>query len=135
MSADLPEEKWFTVLGRAPGPRRPVLVEVNVGGEAQKSGCQPADLAEVLSAVEREPGLELAGLMTVPPYTEDPGEARPYFQRLLELRDQHGGPARLPELSMGMTHDLEVAIRSRATLVRVGTAIFGERPATQRAQA
>ncbi|MBI3201700.1 MAG: YggS family pyridoxal phosphate-dependent enzyme [Myxococcales bacterium] len=103
------------------------LVEVNVGGEAQKSGCAIDALGDVLAAVERAPGLRLSGLMTVPPHTEDPADARPFFDRLVELRDAHGGAARLPELSMGMTHDLEHAVAAGATWVRVGTAIFGER--------
>jgi pyridoxal phosphate enzyme (YggS family) len=104
-----------------------VLVEVNVGGEAQKSGCAPEELALVLAAAEAAPRLVLAGLMTVPPHTEDPAGARPFFDRLVALRDAHGGSARLPELSMGMTHDLEHAVAAGATWVRVGTAIFGER--------
>lgn len=107
--------------------RLAVLVEVNVGGEAQKSGCAPAELADVLSAIERAPALRLSGLMTVPPHTDDPAGARPFFDRLVALRDAHGGVARLPELSMGMTHDLEQAIGAGATWVRIGTAIFGER--------
>jgi pyridoxal phosphate enzyme (YggS family) len=114
----------------AEGPREgtlAVLVEVNVGGEGQKSGCALHELAAVLEAVEREPSLRAVGLMTVPPHTEDPAGARPYFDHLRALRDEHGGAARLPELSMGMTHDLEQAVLAGATLVRIGTAIFGER--------
>ncbi len=103
------------------------LVEVNVGGEEQKSGCAPPDLAAVLDAIESQPSLELAGLMTVPPHTEDPEGARPFFDELVKLRDAHGGRARLPELSMGMTHDLDQAIAAGATMVRIGTAIFGPR--------
>lgn len=104
-----------------------VLAEVNLGGETQKSGCAPHDLEDVLAACDAEPALALAGLMTVPPHTEDPAGARPYFDELRALRDAHGGAARLPELSMGMTHDLEHAILAGATIVRVGTAIFGAR--------
>lgn len=107
--------------------RLSVLVEVNVGGEAQKSGCAPAELVELLAAIERAPSLLLSGLMTVPPHTDDPAGARPFFDQLVALRDAHGGVARLPELSMGMTHDLEQAVAAGATWVRVGTAIFGER--------
>lgn len=113
--------------GVAPDGRYRVLLEVNVGGEAQKSGCAPADLGELIAEVERSDALVLSGLMTVPPHTDAPAGARPYFDRLVQLRDQHGGAARLPELSMGMTQDLEQAIASGATLVRVGSAIFGER--------
>lgn len=108
--------------------RLPVLIEVNVGGEAQKGGCAPNELGEILSAVEAAPQLQLSGLMCVPPHTEDPSGARPFFDALRELRDLHGGPARLPELSMGMTADLEHAVAAGATIVRVGTAIFGQRP-------
>jgi pyridoxal phosphate enzyme (YggS family) len=110
-----------------------VLVEVNVGGEAQKTGCAPAELGGLLEAVAAEPALSLRGLMTVPPHTDDPAGARPFFDELVRLRDQHGGAERLPELSMGMTHDLEHAIVAGATIVRVGTAIFGERPRKARA--
>lgn len=117
-------------LGRraaAAGVTVDALVQVNVGGEPQKSGCAPADLGEVLAAVEAQPSLRLRGLMTIPPHTDDPAGARPFFLALQRLREEHGGPSRLPELSMGMTHDLEVAIECGATVVRVGSAIFGER--------
>jgi pyridoxal phosphate enzyme (YggS family) len=107
--------------------RLPVLAEVNVGGEEQKSGIAPAELGPLLETIEQEPALELRGLMTVPPHTGDPAEARPFFDELSRLRERHGGVARLPELSMGMTHDLEYAVAAGATLVRVGTAIFGMR--------
>lgn len=112
---------------RAGTPPLTVLVEVNVGGEAQKSGCNPGDLGALLAAIEREPSLRLSGLMTVPPFTDDPEGARPFFEALVRLRDAHGGSARLPELSMGMSRDLAPAIEVGATIVRVGTAIFGER--------
>jgi pyridoxal phosphate enzyme (YggS family) len=108
------------------GGRLRVLVEVNVGREAQKFGVVPEDLDEVLRAVEAEPRLSLRGLMTVPP---DGGRdvARRVFETLATLRTVHGGKERLPELSMGMSGDLEEAIAAGATMVRVGTAIFGER--------
>lgn len=109
-------------------PKLSVLIEVNVGGEAQKSGCAPASLAEILAAMDGSPHLHLAGLMCVPPHTAEPRDARPFFDELVRLRDAHGGAARLPELSMGMTADLEYAVAAGATIVRVGTAIFGERP-------
>ena len=109
------------------GLRIPCLVQVNVGEEAQKYGCSPSAVAAVLSAVERAPGLELAGLMTLPPFDLDATETRVHFRALRELRDACGGKARLRHLSMGMSHDFEEAIREGATIVRVGTAIFGER--------
>jgi pyridoxal phosphate enzyme (YggS family) len=108
--------------------RLPVLVEVSIAGEEQKHGLAPTQLAELLGALEQLPELALRGLMCVPPLTEDAALSRPHFDALVRLRDQHGGVARLPELSMGMTHDLEHAVAAGATLVRVGTAIFGSRP-------
>jgi hypothetical protein len=112
---------------RPSGSRLAVLVEVNVGGEAQKSGCTPAELGSVLESVAAESSLELRGLMTMPPHTDDPAGARPYFDELARLRERYGGAESLPELSMGMTHDFEHAIAAGATIVRVGTAIFGGR--------
>lgn len=117
-------------LGRravAAGRVQEVLAQVNVGGEAQKSGCAPEGLPALLDALSATSGISLRGLMTVPPHTDDPAGARPYFDALRALRDAHGGAARLPTLSMGMTHDLEVAVAAGATVVRVGTAIFGAR--------
>ena len=111
-----------------------VLIEINVGGEAAKSGVAPEsrELEELLFAAAELEQLEFRGLMTVPPFTEDPQQARPYFRKLRELRDQIAA-RRLPAvdmtvLSMGMSHDFEVAIEEGSTCVRVGTAIFGERP-------
>jgi pyridoxal phosphate enzyme (YggS family) len=104
-----------------------VFAQVNVGGEAQKSGCAPDELGALLDALGTHAWLRLRGLMTVPPHTDEPEGARTYFDALVRLRDAHGGTERLPDLSMGMTHDLEVAIACGATVVRVGSAIFGER--------
>ncbi len=111
----------------ASGGRSPmeVLVEVNVGGEAQKHGVSPESLATLLDLVHEAPHLRLKGLMTIPP--NDPELARRAFADLAALREKHGGAARLPELSMGMSQDLDDAIAGGATMVRVGTAIFGER--------
>jgi pyridoxal phosphate enzyme (YggS family) len=113
--------------GRGTGghDRLPVLVEVNVGGEPQKHGATAAALGSVLAAVDAEPALVLRGLMTMPP--NDLEAARRAFEALSSLRTVHGGAARLPELSMGMSDDLEIAVACGATLVRVGTAIFGGR--------
>lgn len=104
----------------------PALIEVNISGEAQKHGVAPSEIAEVMEAVRREPALVLTGLMTMPP-VGDEEVARKVFETLVSLRNLHGGAAVLPELSMGMSSDLEAAIASGATLVRVGTAIFGSR--------
>lgn len=110
---------------RASGRELSVLVEVNVGGEAQKHGVAPAALGPLLDGVSTVSGIVLRGLMTIPP--QDLEASKRAFEGLALLRDQHGGEARLPELSMGMSDDLEVAIASGATIVRVGTAIFGGR--------
>ncbi len=106
------------------------MVEVNVAGEKSKFGLPPDEVENALAKINRLPRLEPRGLMTIAPYTEDPEEVRPYFRQLRELRDRLG----LPELSMGMTGDFEVAIEEGATLVRVGTAIFGERQLKQEAE-
>lgn len=108
-----------------------VFLEVNVGGEAQKAGCAPSDVADLLRATRALSKLRVVGLMTIPPAADDPEASRPHFAKLRsiasELREQGLDPG--PGLSMGMSHDFEVAIAEGATLVRVGTAIFGERPA------
>ena len=127
-SLSLARELDKRVAALAPERRLSVLVEVSIAGEEQKHGAPPTALAELLAGIEALPALALRGLMCVPPFTEDAAAAGPHFERLRALRDQHGGVSRLPELSMGMTHDLEQAVAAGATLVRVGTAIFGARP-------
>jgi pyridoxal phosphate enzyme (YggS family) len=110
-----------------------VLIEINVGGEEAKSGIavNSAELEGLLAEAPRFEGLEFCGLMTVPPFFDDPRDARPFFRRLRELRDQIAARAlpavRMDVLSMGMSHDFGVAIEEGSTCVRVGTAIFGER--------
>jgi pyridoxal phosphate enzyme (YggS family) len=104
----------------------PVLIEVNVGGEPQKAGATPGEIAEVMVAVREQTSLLLRGLLTVPP-AGSLESARRVFQTLATLRSLHGGAAALPELSMGMSEDLEVAVECGATYVRGGTAIFGAR--------
>ncbi len=113
----------------ADGRMLPVLVEVNVSGEPTKFGVAPADLEPLLERVAALPGLRLDGLMTVGPPVASAAEARPGFARLRELREhaERALGARLPELSMGMSGDFEVAIEEGSTMVRVGTAIFGKR--------
>jgi pyridoxal phosphate enzyme (YggS family) len=105
-----------------------ILLQVNLAGEASKSGASPEAAPELLREITRLPHLRVVGLMTMPPFL-DPEAVRPYFRALRELRDRleqlHLGP--LPELSMGMSGDYEVAVEEGATLVRVGTAIFGKR--------
>ena len=108
----------------------PVLLEVNAVGEASKFGCGPDQLLADLGRINALPRLEIQGLMTVPPWTLDPEKVRPVFRQMRELKEQCeqllGAP--LSHLSMGMTGDFEVAIEEGATMVRVGTALFGERP-------
>jgi len=103
-----------------------VLIEVNVGREPQKAGASASEIEEVMSAIRAQPSLALRGLMTMPP-AADSAAARQTFETLALLRNLHGGAAALPELSMGMSEDLEIAIACGATYVRVGRAIFGER--------
>ncbi|WP_224245853.1 YggS family pyridoxal phosphate-dependent enzyme [Hyalangium gracile] len=101
----------------------PCYVEVNIGGEQSKSGLAPAALASFLEEVRTLPGLKVEGLMALPPPTEEVEQARGHFRQLRELARAQG----LAGLSMGTTHDFELAIEEGATVVRVGTAIFGER--------
>lgn len=106
----------------------PVLIQVHLGDEASKHGVAPDEVLGLCEAVAALPGLALAGLMSVPPWCEDPADSAVYFRQLAALAAE--GRARglpLTELSMGMSHDFEEAIRAGATLVRVGTAIFGQR--------
>jgi pyridoxal phosphate enzyme (YggS family) len=116
------------------GKRLPVLIEINVGGEAAKSGVGPGSpqLEALLAAAPRLEHLEFRGLMSIPPFTEDPEGAQPYFRTLRELRDQIAArklpPVSMDVLSMGMSHDFDIAIEEGSTCVRVGTAIFGPRP-------
>ncbi|MDH3653209.1 MAG: YggS family pyridoxal phosphate-dependent enzyme [Myxococcales bacterium] len=102
-----------------------VLVQVNIGDETQKSGCKPDEVPALVDAVRALPNVMLRGLMTVAPHLEDPEATRPFFAALRELAEAQG----LPELSMGMTHDLEQAVEEGSTMLRIGTAIFGPRPA------
>jgi hypothetical protein len=108
----------------------PILLEVNVSGESSKFGWNPDRLLAELMQLNALTRLEVHGLMTIAPYAVDPEQVRPIFRRLRELRDRCTDllGASLPVLSMGMSGDLEVAIEEGATLVRVGTALFGERP-------
>ncbi len=108
-----------------------VLIQVNISQEDQKSGCNPDQLESILSYARDLKHTRVRGLMGMATFTDDPESVRPEFQLLRTLRDQHlhlnGGAVQLDHLSMGMTNDLEVAIQEGATMVRVGTAIFGER--------
>ena len=113
------------------GKVMPVLVEVNLAGEKSKAGVDPEELAELIEAAPGLPGITLRGLMAIPPWTEDPEESRPYFVRLRgmlsDFVSRGGAELKMTELSMGMSNDFEAAIEEGATMVRVGTAIFGSR--------
>jgi PLP dependent protein len=100
-----------------------VMLEVKLSPEEAKAGVDPAELPRLIEGVRACPNLRLLGLMTMPPWSDDPEPSRPYFRRLRELAEAHG----LAQLSMGMSHDLEVAIEEGSTCVRVGTALFGRR--------
>lgn len=101
-----------------------VMIEVKLSGEESKSGADPAEMRALLDAAADCPHISLTGLMTMPPWSEDPEHSRPYFRKLAKLADEFN----LPGLSMGMSGDLETAIEEGATIVRVGTALFGKRP-------
>jgi len=113
------------------GQELPVLIQVDLGQETTKTGVEEKDVSELVAVIRDCPRLRLTGLMTLPPFFNEAESVRPYFRRLRELREElkakgafgdHPG-----ELSMGMTHDFEIAIEEGATMVRVGTAIFGQR--------
>jgi pyridoxal phosphate enzyme (YggS family) len=104
-----------------------VFLQVNLAGEAQKGGCAPEELGALLAAVEQQPALALGGLMIIPAGDGAPSASRQQFEALVALRERHGGVGRLPELSMGMSRDLEVAVACGSGWVRVGTDIFGAR--------
>jgi pyridoxal phosphate enzyme (YggS family) len=116
------EEHW-------PERRQPILIEVNVAREPQKSGVLPEDAATLVTTALATANLAVMGLMAIPPETSDPEETRGHFRAVRELRDrlQDRCGAALPEISMGMTRDFEIAIAEGATMVRIGTAIFGSR--------
>src|ERR1035441_9761591 len=107
----------------SPGVVLDVMLEVKLSQEEAKSGAAQADLPDLIAAVRACPNLRLLGLMTMPPWSDDPEASRVYFRSLHQLAEQHG----LAQLSMGMSHDLETAIEEGSTCVRVGTALFGKR--------
>lgn len=127
LARELDQRVRATQGGGGPSPL-PVLIEVHLGGEESKHGVEPDQVLPLAHEIAKLPGLALRGLMTIPPWQEDPEHARPYFEQLAALAAK-GRAEGLPlhDLSMGMSHDFEVAIACGATLVRVGTAIFGAR--------
>lgn len=114
------------------GRRMPVLIQVNIGGEETKSGIAPAELFPFFKKVSGLEWLDARGLMALPPFFDAPEPARPFFRQMKglfdRLRNEIAGPEKITELSMGMSGDFEVAIEEGATLVRIGTALFGRRP-------
>ena len=117
------------------GGRLPILLEVNLGGEESKAGVGESETAQLAEQISQLATLETRGLMVIPPYFADPEQVRPYFRRLRELAQEiearNIGSVSMRELSMGMSHDFEVAIEEGATIIRVGTAIFGQRDGEQ----
>ena len=111
------------------GKTQDVLIEVNVGEEETKYGVKPENLEKLFEYSLQKENLRILGLMCIPPYFEDPEKSRPYFAMLIDMKEQLEKKfnVSLPHLSMGMSHDFEVAIEEGATIVRIGTAIFGER--------
>jgi len=112
------------------GKKLSVLIEVKLSSEESKHGMEPGAVSEILDAAPSLPGLDVRGLMMVPPFFDNPEEARPYFRQLRELRNSLAAThpqTPLPELSMGMSHDFAVAIEEGSTCVRIGTALFGKR--------
>src|SRR5688572_8602636 len=113
------------------GVRPELLVQVDLAGEATKHGAPPAEAKEIVKAAARCRSARCVGLMTIPPFLEQPEDVRPYFAHLRDLRatllKEGLDPAMLRELSMGMSHDFEIAVQEGATIVRLGTAIFGKR--------
>lgn len=111
------------------GQSMPVLLQVNVSGEGSKSGFAPSEIAAVLDTAAEMRRTEIMGLMTMPPFNEDPDATRPYFAGLRELRDGLRERSGLPleQLSMGMSHDFEIAVEEGATWIRLGSILFGER--------
>ncbi len=111
------------------GKVQDVLIEVNIGEEESKYGVKPDQLEELFKYALEKENLNILGLMCIPPYFEDKEKSRPYFKRLREMKNEleERYKVKLPHLSMGMSHDFDVAIEEGATIVRIGTAIFGER--------
>ena len=124
-------EKLDRACGELEREELPVLIQVDLGHETTKSGADETELPGLVGAVTSSERLKLAGFMTLPPFFEDAELTRPFYVRLRELRDEYHDQgvfgATPGELSMGMTHDFEVAIEEGATMVRIGTAIFGAR--------
>ncbi len=115
--------------GEKQGRAFDVLLQVNIGDEGSKSGCHPSAVNEMLKEMAELPNIKVLGLMTIAPYLPDPEEVRPYFQRMKEMFDSINiCGVEMKYLSMGMTHDFEVAVEEGSNMIRLGTALFGKRP-------
>jgi len=127
----LEQARSINAMAEKLGIQQAVLLEVNVGGEASKGGFTSQEVEAGMEELDQFPHVLIQGLMTLPPWRENPEEVRPYFTQVSQLRDrlarQGWARIRMNELSMGMSHDYEVAIEEGATMVRIGTAIFGSR--------
>lgn len=131
-SVDSPQlaERLDRIAGES-AKRFPILLQIDLGGEPTKHGFEPDELFKSVEGLSRLPNVEVKGLMALPPFREDPEEVRPFFRQLASLlaqiNEREVFPTPLTDLSMGMSHDFEVAIEEGATMIRVGTAVFGER--------
>lgn len=118
----------INILAEKAGKIQRIFIQVKLSHEVSKHGILKEDIMHILNVLEGMQNLRIEGLMTIPPFFEDPEKARPFFRELREIRDRAGAMGfKIAELSMGMSHDFEIAIEEGATMVRVGTAIFGER--------
>jgi PLP dependent protein len=130
---DLALAKRLDAAAAAEGKNLPVLIEVHLGDESTKSGVDEKGLPLLAEAIAPFAHIDLIGLMTIPPFIEDPQRLRPYFGKLRELRDETSRRLgrKLPVLSMGMSHDFEIAVEEGSTEIRLGTALFGQRKPSQ----
>ena len=125
------QARGIDALAEKLGIQQDILLEINVGGEETKGGFDGTNMQEPMEQIARLPHIAIRGLMTLPPFSDNPEDARPYFSKMRQMRDslaqQRFTRGRMEELSMGMSHDYQVAIEEGATMVRIGTAIFGKR--------
>jgi pyridoxal phosphate enzyme (YggS family) len=125
------QARGIDALAEKLGIQQDILLEINVGGEETKGGFDSTHVQEAIEQIDRLPHVAMRGLMTLPPFSDNPEDARPYFSEMRQLRDSLGHlrlrHGELKELSMGMSHDYQMAIEEGATMVRIGTAIFGQR--------
>jgi len=125
------QARGINALAENLGIQQDILLEINISGEKTKGGFDSTDMPVALEQIDQFPHVAIRGLMTLPPFSDNPEDARPYFSKMRQMRDslaqQRFTRGRMEELSMGMSHDYQVAIEEGATMVRIGTAIFGKR--------